>query len=200
MDKKERLEKLNQEIRNCKKCPLWKTRKNASPGEGPANAQMMFIAEAPGRMEDLKGRPFVGPAGKFLDKLFDLAKINRKDVFIAAPVKCRPVIDNRNRKPKPEEIKTCLPWLKKQIEIINPQKFILLGEVAFSVFFPKKKLNDLRGEWLKKDDKEYFPTYHPAAGMRFPKIRKILEKDFKKIGKTIKDFLPYRFPSVYILI
>lgn len=185
MDKKERLEKLNQEIRNCKKCPLWKTRKNASPGKGPANAQMMFIAEAPGRMEDLKGRPFVGPAGKFLDKLFNLVKIKRKDIFIAAPVKCRPVIDNRNRKPKPEEIEACFPYLKRQIEIINPQKFILLGEVAFKVFFPQKELSSFRGKWLKKDGKFYFPTYHPAAGMRFPKIKKILERDFRKLRKKI---------------
>jgi DNA polymerase len=185
MKKEIEMRKLNKKIRSCKKCSLWKTRKNAVPGEGPVNTQIMFIAESPGRMEDLRGRPFVGPAGKFLDKLFDLAKINRENVFITAPVKCRPVIDNRNRKPRPEEIKACLPWLKKQIEIINPQKFILLGEVAFSVFFPKEKLSDFRGRWIKKNGKEYFATYHPAAGMRFPKIRKILEEDFKKLTKKI---------------
>jgi len=148
--KEKKLEKLNREIRKCKKCPLWKTRKNTSPGEGPANAKMMFIAEAPGRMEDLKGRPFVGPAGKFLDKLFDLAKIKRKAVFITAPVKCRPVIGNKNRKPKREEVEACLPWLKKQIKIINPKYFILLGEVAFSVFFPKEKLKNFEENGLKK--------------------------------------------------
>jgi DNA polymerase len=182
--RKQQLEKLHQEIRNCKKCPLWKTRRNVSPGEGRADAQLMFIAEAPGRMEDLKGRPFVGPSGRYLDKLFDLAKINREDVFITAPVKCRPVIDNRNRKPKKEEIEACLPYLKKQIEIIDPKYFILLGEVAFSVFFPKEKLKNFRGKWIEKDGKLYFPTYHPAAGLRFPKIRKILEKDFEKIKKS----------------
>jgi len=94
----------------------------------------------------------------------------------------------RNRKPTPKEIKACLPWLKQQIEIINPQKFILLGEVAFSVFFPNEKLSNLRSKWIKKSGKEYFATYHPAAGMRFPKIRKILEKDFQKIKKGLKDF------------
>ena len=90
-----------------------------------------------------------------------------------------------NRKPKKEEIEACLPYLKKQIEIINPQKFILLGEVAFFVFFPDKKLKDFRGKFIKKNGKEYFPTYHPAAGLRFPRIKKILEKDFKKIKETI---------------
>jgi DNA polymerase len=97
----------------------------------------------------------------------------------------------RNRKPKKEEIKACLPYLKKQIEIINPKKFILLGEVAFSVFFPKdakrpkQKLSNFRGKWIEKNGKFYFPTYHPAAGLRFPKIKKILERDFKKLRKVI---------------
>jgi len=91
----------------------------------------------------------------------------------------------KNRKPTKKEAAACLPYLLKQIDIINPQKFILLGEVAFSVFFPNKKLSNFRGKWTKKGGKEYFPTYHPAAGMRFPKIRKILESDFRKL-KIIK--------------
>ena len=182
MTKKEKIEKLNQEIRNCKKCPLWKTRKNPVPGEGPANARLMICGQSPGQKENEKGLPFIGPAGKFLDKLLEIAKIDRKKIFITSPIKCFPP---KNRKPTKREIAACLPYLKKQIEIINPQKFILLGEVAFSVFFPKEKLKDFRGKWLKKGKKEYFPTYHPAAGMRFPKIRKILEKDFKKLPKKI---------------
>ena len=184
MNKKIELEKLNQKIRDCRRCPLWKTRKNAVPGEGSVNTKIMMVGEASGRMESLRGKPFVGPAGKFLDKLFELSGINRKDIFITSILKCRPVIDNRDRKPTKEEIEDCLPYLKKQIEIINPQKFILLGEVAFSVFFPQKELSSFRGRWVKKDNKEYFVTYHPAAGMRFPKIRKILEKDFRKIKIT----------------
>ncbi len=180
MNKKLEIEKLNQEIRNCKRCSLWKTRKNASPGEGPVNAQIMIVGQAPGAEEDKIGRPFVGRAGKFLNQLLILAKIKREEVFLTAPVHCFPP---KNRKPTREEIATCLPYLKKQIEIINPKKFILLGEVAFSVFFPKEKLNDFRGRWLKKDNKEFFPTYHPAAGMRFPKIRKVLEEDFKKLAE-----------------
>ena len=187
MAKKEKLEKLNREIRNCKKCSLWKLRKNTVPGAGPVNAKIIILGMAPGVEEDKIGKPFIGRAGKFLDKLLEIAKIKRKKVFITSPLKCLPQ-PPPNRKPKKEEIEACLPYLKKQIEIINPRKFILLGEMAFSVFFPKQKLSDFRGQRIKKDGKEYFITYHPAAGMRFPKIRKILEKDFKKIGKTIKGF------------
>jgi len=178
MDKEEKLKKLNQEIRNCKKCPLWKTRKNAVPGEGPANAKIMVIGQAPGAMEDKTERPFVGPAGKFLDKLLKIAKIDRKKIFVTSPIKCFPP---KNRKPKKEEIEACLPYLKRQIEIINPKKFILLGEIAFSVFFPKKELSSFRGKWIEEGGKKFFVTYHPAAGIRFPKIKKILEKDFKKL-------------------
>jgi len=180
--KSRKIEKLNREIRNCKKCPLWKTRKNASPGEGPVNARIMIVGQAPGAEEDKVGRPFVGRAGQFLNQLLKLAKIKREKIFLTAPVHCFPP---KNRKPTRQEIKACLPYLKKQIEIINPQKFILLGEVAFSVFFPDKKLGDFRGKLIKKGDKEFFVTYHPAAGIRFPKIRKILEEDFKKIKSSI---------------
>ena len=181
MNKKIGLEKLNQKIRNCRRCPLWKTRKNAVPGEGPVAAKIMICGQSPGRIENEKGLPFIGPAGKFLDKLLKIAQIDREKIFVTSPIKCFPP---KNRKPIKKEIEACLPWLKKQIEIINPRKFILLGEVAFSVFFSKKELSSFRGRWVKKDNKEYFATYHPAAGMRFPKIRKILEKDFRKIKIT----------------
>ncbi|WP_281170001.1 uracil-DNA glycosylase [Thermodesulfobacterium hydrogeniphilum] len=117
--------------------------------------------------------------------LLNLAGIKREEIFITSPLKCLPQ-PPINRKPKKEEIKACLPWLKKQIKIINPQKFILLGEVAFSVFFTDKKLKDFRGKWIKKEDKEFFVTYHPAARLRFPKIKEILEKDFKKIRNKLK--------------
>jgi len=184
MKKEKEIEKLNREIRNCKKCPLWKLRKNAVPGEGPVNAKIMAIGMAPGIEEDKLGRPFVGRAGKFLNELFKIAKIKREEIFITSPLKCLPQ-PPPNRKPKKEEIEACLPYLKKQIKIINPKYFILLGEVAFSVFFPKEKLKKFRGKWIKKGEEFYFPTYHPAAGLRFPKIRKILEKDFRKLKGNI---------------
>ncbi|MFQ6049438.1 MAG: uracil-DNA glycosylase [Candidatus Paceibacterales bacterium] len=183
MSKNKRLEKLHQEIRRCKKCELYKTKINAVPGEGPANTEVIFIGQNPGLNEAKTGKPFIGMAGKFLNKLLEIAKINRNEVFITSVLKCR---TPKNRKPTKKEIKTCLPYLKKQIEVINPKKFILLGEVAFSVFFPKEKLKNFRGKLVKENNKEFFVTYHPAAGIRSPKrIRKILEKDFKKIKNLI---------------
>ena len=180
--RKTKLEKLNQEIRNCKKCSLWKTRGKVVPGEGPINAKIMVLGQAPGFEESKTGRPFVGRAGKFLNKLLRIAKIKREKIFITSPIKCFPP---KNRKPTKKEIEVCLPYLKKQIEIINPQKFILLGEVAFSVFFPNEKLSNFRGKWITLQQtqgrKGFFITYHPAAGLRFPKIKKILEKDFGKM-------------------
>jgi DNA polymerase len=182
MNRKVKLGKINQKIRACKKCPLWKIRENAVPGEGLANAKIMIIGQAPGATEDKTGRPFMGPAGKFLDKLLKIAKIDRKKTFITSPIKCFPP---RNRKPTRREIEACSPYLEKQIEAINPKKIILLGEVAFSVFFPKEKLKDFRGKWIilrqPQDKQKFFITYHPAAGLRFPKIKKVLEKDFKKL-------------------
>jgi uracil-DNA glycosylase family 4 len=177
-----KLEKLNKKIKICKKCSLWKFRKNTVPGEGPLDAKIIIIGQAPGAEEDKTGRPFVGRAGKFLNQLFKIASIKRERAFITSPIKCFPP---KNRKPTKKEIKTCFPYLRQQIEIINPRKIILLGEVAFLLFFPKEKLNNFRGKIIKKDGKVYFPTYHPAAGLRFPKIRKILEKDFKKIKKFL---------------
>ena len=178
-----RIEKLNQEIRNCKRCSLWKFRKNTVPGEGPVDAKLMIIGQAPGSEENRVGKPFVGRAGQFLNKLLKIARIDRKEIYLTSPLKCFPP---KNRKPTKKEIEACLPYLKKQIEIINPEKFILLGEVAFSVFFPNEKLKNFRGKWTPptrhpffKGKKEFFITYHPAAGLRFPKIKKILEKDFK---------------------
>lgn len=189
MSRKKQLQKLHQKIQKCKRCPLWKRRTHPVAGEGRANAKVMIIGQAPGREEDLKGRPFVGRAGQFLNHLLKLAKIERKNVFITSSLKCFPP---KNRKPTKKEIKACLFWLKRQIKIINPQKFILLGEVAFSVFFPNKKLTDFRGRWepllghpFFKERKEFFITYHPSAGMRFSKIKKIIEEDFIKLAKNL---------------
>jgi len=182
MRKKEELEKLNRKIKNCKKCSLWKTRKKAVPGEGEICPEIMILGQAPGAKEDETGRPFVGRAGNFLNQLLKIAKIKRERVFITSPIKCFPP---KNRKPTPKEIKSCSSYLKKQIEILNPSKFILLGEVAFKIFFPKNKLKDFRGKWVilrqTQAKKKFFITYHPAAGLRFKKIKKILEKDFNRI-------------------
>ena len=184
MENKERkIKKLHQKIQRCKKCPLGKTRHNTVPGEGSVKAKIMIIGQAPGREEDKTGKPFVGRAGQFLNRLLKLAKIKREKIFITSPIKCFPP---QNRKPTKKEIADCLPYLLEQIDIINPQKVILLGEVAFSIFFPDKNLKVFRGKFLTKNGRRYFITYHPAAGLRFPKIKKILEKDFKKINFILR--------------
>ena len=177
------LEKIALEIKKCRKCKLWKIRKNAVPGEGPINAKIFFVGQNPGKKEDLEGKPFVGLSGKFLDKMLKLAKIERKKVFITGAVKCH---TPKNRKPSKEEIEACKPYLLKQIKIINPKLIVILGEVALDALLSsKEKISKLHGKLIKKD-KNYFITFHPAAGMRFPKIRKLMIKDFKKLGKILK--------------
>lgn len=180
MAKKEKIERLNNKIRKCKKCPLGKNAKNSVPGEGLVNAKLMFIGESPGREEDLTGRPFVGRAGKFLNELFKKNKIDRKKVFITSVIKHRPP---QNRQPKKSELKACRKWWEEQIKIINPKLIVLLGKVAFdTVINERKTFNKYRGKFLMKNRRQYFATYHPAAGIRFPKIKKILKKDFNHIG------------------
>lgn len=172
------LEKLNQKITNCKKCSLWKTAQNAVPGEGPANAKIMFIGEAPGQKEDLIGKPFVGRAGKLLTQLLEKNRLERKKFFITSVLKHRPP---KNRQPKKSELKSCKDWWQKQITIIKPRLIVLLGKVAFDTVIGEGQFSDSRGKLLTKNGKLYFPVYHPAAGLRFPKIRKVLENDFQKL-------------------
>lgn len=169
------LKELAEKVRACKRCGLWKERKNAVPGEGSAGAKLMFIGEAPGNREDELGEPFCGRAGEFLDELFAIAKIKRENVFITSVIKCRPP---NNRVPRPDEIRACKPYLEKQVELINPKVIVLLGEVALNTLLGMKGISSQHGKIIKKD-RVYFPMFHPSAGMRFPKIRKEMEKDFK---------------------
>lgn len=184
MNKKEEIQKLNQEIRNCQKCPLAKVRRNAVPGEGPIDAKIMVVGQAPGREEDKVGRPFIGRAGQFLNELLRIAKIKREKIYITSPIKCFPP---NNRPPKKSEIKACFPYLKKQIGIINPKFFILLGKTAIDTLLGGGKLEKIHGKLVKKNGKFYFLTYHPAAAMRFLKIKKLIEKDFRKLSKVLDN-------------
>jgi len=168
-------EKLKLKVKNCKKCDLWKTRKNVVFGEGNLKAKILILGQAPGSKEDEEGRPFVGRAGRLLDNLLRLAGLKREEVFITSVLKCFPP---KNRPPAIKEIKSCLYWLKEQVRIINLQKIILLRRVAFSIFFPKENLKNFRGKWIEKGKKFYFPTYHPAAGLPFPTIKKNLRRRF----------------------
>lgn len=180
MDKEKALRRIEREIKSCKKCRLWKTRRNAVPGGGPADARVMFLGQAPGAEEDRIGRPFVGRAGRFLNKILKSVGIRRKDVFITSPIRCFPP---KNRKPKKDELEACRPYLNKYLAIIKPKIIVLMGEIAFHSLFPGRKLKSWRGKWLKKKGTRFLPTYHPAAGMRFPNIRRKMFSDFEKLRK-----------------
>jgi DNA polymerase len=175
------LDKLADRIRACEKCGLCKTRNNVVPGEGPSDAKLFFIGEAPGRNEDETGRPFIGQSGRLLTILLREAGIDRKNVFITSILKCRPP---NNRKPRGDEIESCKPYLLQQINIIKPKAIVLLGLTAISnMMGEQKKLKDTHGQVVGAGDYNYFITYHPAAARRFPGLKKTIIDDFKKLKR-----------------
>jgi uracil-DNA glycosylase family 4 len=155
------LTELNDQIRKCRKCRLWQGAKNAVPGEGPLNAKVMLVGQNPGAEEDKTGRPFVGRAGKFLNKVLAENGFNREELFITNLVKHT---SPKNRKPLPDEIAACAPYLLGQIKTIKPKIIVLMGIVAWQT--------------PRVEDVEYVETYHPSAAMRFTKMRKKFEEDF----------------------
>ncbi|MBW2977545.1 uracil-DNA glycosylase [Candidatus Woesearchaeota archaeon] len=178
------LKQLADKIKVCEKCRLWKNRINAVPGEGNSRAKIMFIGEGPGRREDETGRPFMGMAGVFLDQLFKRYKIKRKDVFITSAVKCRPP---ENRNPRPDEVNVCAKaYLYKQIKAVKPKIIVLLGNISLKALLNKRKVSELHGKIFIKRKIKYIPTFHPAVGMRFPRLRKLMMEDFKKIKELLK--------------
>lgn len=182
-----KLEDLAVEVKSCQKCPLYKKRIKAVPGEGNPDARLMFIGEAPGANEDQKGRPFCGAAGKFLDEMLASIDLKRRDVYIGNVVKCRPPA---NRDPEPEEIEKCLPYLKRQIEIIKPKVIVTLGRHSLGQFFPDRRISTDHGKAVRRGSQIYFFSYHPAAALYNGSMRKELINDFKRLnhllGKTKK--------------
>lgn len=173
------LRELEQNIKKCSRCALAMRRANAVPGEGSLASKILFIGEAPGRQEDLQGKPFVGSAGKFLNILLQEAGLSRENVYITNIVKCRPP---GNRNPTRTEIDACIPYLKKQISMINPKIIILLGNVAIQTLLDKKlTATKCHGRIYKRANKIYFPTCHPAAALYLNKLKKVMHGDFKKI-------------------
>lgn len=181
------LGKIAEEVRKCCQCGLGAERTNAVPGEGSPNARIVFVGEAPGRDEDAQGRPFVGRAGKLLDKIIIAMGLKREDVFICNILKCRPP-DNRD--PQAEEIVSCLPFLQRQIELINPDVIIALGaHAARTLLDSNKSIGQLRGHFheyytgLGKPATKLLPTYHPAYLLRnySPDNRKRVWEDMKKV-------------------
>jgi len=183
------LEKIEEEIRNCRKCPLWKERKNAVPGDGNKNAEIMIVGEAPGRVEDEMGKPFVGKAGQLLTEILKKNGMEREDVYITNVVKCRPP---GNRNPKQEEIEKCLPYLERQIDAIQPEIIITLGNFATSAIlemygFKAESITRIRGRVLYSPihSIKIIPTFHPAACIYNRALVEYLEKDVE----MAKNFL-----------
>jgi uracil-DNA glycosylase family 4 len=155
---------LNEQIRNCRKCRLWQGAKNAVPGEGPLNAKIMLVGQNPGTEEDRTGKPFVGRAGKFLNAVLNKICVEREELFVTNIVKH---VTPKNRKPLPDEIATCVPYLVAQVSEIKPRTVVLMGAIAWQA---------PRSETIA-----YVETYHPSAAMRFPKIRKKFKEDLSAL-------------------
>ncbi|AEH44917.1 phage SPO1 DNA polymerase-related protein [Thermodesulfatator indicus DSM 15286] len=179
------LAEIEEEIKNCTRCKLHRTRKNIVLGEGPETARLMFIGEAPGKDEDLEGRPFVGRAGQLLDQMLNTVGINRSEVYITNVVKCRPP---GNRTPQPDEIEACLPYLTKQIKLIRPAIICTLGRVAAqTVLATTSDLGSLRGKIHKLDDIKVLVTYHPAYLLRNNSQKSAAFEDLKLLKKLYGD-------------
>jgi len=193
MSKKEFMEAIANEVRACRKCELWETRRNAVPGEGSLDAATLFVGEAPGYWEDVKGRPFVGAAGKLLDALLAEGNLSRSKVYITNVIKCRPP---KNRAPLPIEVETCTPYLSRQIRIIKPEIIVTLGRHATSYVLYKAGLKEAVGI-TKLHGKVHsvkvfglsvsvLPTFHPAAVLHNPKYKDGLERDFQLLKSLIE--------------
>ena len=192
--KQKEFEKLVEEIRNCRKCPLWQGRKNAVPGEGDINTKILFIGEAPGRQEDIQGRPFVGAAGEQLTEYLKEIGLERSEVYITNVVKCRPP---QNRDPTEEEINTCSHlYLDKQIDLIDPSIIVTMGNHATKYILKKfgfkfRSISKEHGIAFEKDTLMkkiiIFPVYHPAAILYNRGLEDIFREDFLKLKKVLEE-------------
>ncbi len=177
------LEAIAQEIAACHRCELAKSRHLTVPGEGDPNADIMFVGEAPGWYENQQGRPFVGPAGQFLEELLRSVSLKRSGVFIANVVKCRPP---QNRDPLPEEIEACAGFLERQMAAIKPKLVVTLGRFSMGKFFaPGKGIRELHGTTCVKNGVLCFAMYHPAAALHQPALRRTIEQDMLKVPGLI---------------
>ena len=178
------LEKIRQQVIECKNCELYKTRTNSVPGKGNYNADVMFVGEAPGRNEDLKGEPFVGVAGKKLTLVLEEVGISRDDVYITNTVKCRPP---GNRIPSKTEKEKCQDYIAKEIKIIKPKIICVLGNTAFASILGGSEITKYRGKVARKGDQLYFITIHPAATIYNQELIKVLKEDMKKLFLVTRE-------------
>jgi len=163
----------------CEKCRLSKSRTQVVYGVGNPSADLMFIGEAPGRDEDIQGEPFVGRAGQLLTDIIKAMKLSRDDVYIANVIKCRPP---ENRNPEPDELDECRPYIRQQVEIIQPKVIVTLGRFALQSLTEKAfAISSVRGQWLDYNGVKVMPTYHPAYLLRNPAAKKEVWADMKKV-------------------
>jgi len=179
------LNEISSEVSTCMLCDLHHSRKNAVPGEGPVDAEIMFIGEGPGFHENEQGRPFVGAAGKFLEELLATIGMKREEVFITNVVKCRPP---KNRDPLPEEVAICTKtYLDRQIQAINPKVIVTLGRFSMNLFMPNVKISNVHGQPVQFRGRLVVPMYHPAAALHQGSLRPVIENDFHLLPKLIAE-------------
>jgi uracil-DNA glycosylase len=187
-DRAEKLAAIAEEVRVCTACRLHQGTKNAVPGYGDVQAEILFIGEGPGFNEDQQGLPFVGKSGRYLDYLLDLIGMKREQVFITNVVKHRPP---ENRDPLADEILACKHYLDRQIDIINPMVIATLGRFSMERYFPGGKITKIHGE-PKYDGsgdslRAYYPMFHPAAALRTPPLRHDMEADMRRLSEVVAE-------------
>ncbi len=178
------LESIARLIGACEACPLSKTRTRVVPGVGRLSPDVMFIGEGPGADEDRQGLPFVGRAGELLTKMIAAMGYAREEVFIANVVKCRPP---DNRKPTPQEMSACMPYLRRQVELVKPKTIVALGATAVQgLFNTAQGINSLRGHWMTFQGIPVMPTFHPAYLLRMPVAKRDAWSDLKQVMARLK--------------
>ena len=176
------MQQVAEEVATCTRCMLHHSRKRAVPGEGPVDAQIMFIGEGPGFHENEQGRPFVGAAGKFLEELLASIGMRREQVFIGNVVKCRPP---NNRDPLPDELAACSGYLERQIQALNPKVIVTLGRFSMGRFLPNAKISEVHGRSFQIKGRLVVPMFHPAAALHQPSLKPSVERDFAALPEII---------------
>lgn len=184
MDKKSILNSIDEKIKECRRCNLWRKATNAVLGEGDPNAKVVFIGEAPGYNEDRLGRPFVGQAGKLLDEILLSIGLSREKIFITNVVKHRPP---ENRDPESAEIAACKVWLDQQLGVIKPKVVVTLGRYSLERYIPKARITALHGQPTLVKDEVVIPMYHPAAALRNKLVLETMKRDFQDNAEFLKN-------------
>jgi len=180
----ETLEEIRAEMEGCRHCPLFRERKNLVFGAGNPRAKLVLVGEAPGREEDESGEPFVGEAGRLLERILWSMGLSRDDVYLCNVLKCHPP---GNRDPRTEELAACVPYLQRQLAAIDPEVIIALGHfAAFSLLQDSSPIGELRGGWRQYRSSAVMPTYHPAYLLRNPACKREVWEDMKAVMKRLR--------------